>query len=385
MTVTQVPFFRPDIGEAEIAEVVDSLRNGWLTTGPKAKRFEEAFAGLFDEGVHAVAVNSATAALHLALEAIGIGEGDEVILPSLTFTATAEVVRYMGAAPVFVDCDAASFNMLPEHFEAAITKRTRAVMPVHFAGLPCDMTAICALAEKHGIAVIDDAAHALPSHHAGQLIGDCGARTTAFSFYANKTMTTGEGGMLVTRDAAIAERAKVMRLHGISRDAFDRFTNIKAAWRYDVVAPGYKYNMTDLAAGIGLHQLARLDAMRDARAALWQRYDSALAGLPLTLPAKAGEGDSHSAHLYIARVTEETPLSRDALIEALQDRGIGVSVHYTPLHRMTYWQESCGLQEGAFPNAEAIGETCVSLPLFPGMTEAEQDHVVAALTEFTGG
>ncbi len=385
MAIEAVPFFRPSIGESEIAEVVDCLRNGWLTTGAKAMRFESEFAEFIGGGVQAVAVNSATAALHLALEGIGIEPKDEVILPSYTFTATAEVIRYLGAIPVFVDCDLETFNMRPEQFEAAITERTRAVMPVHFAGLACDMTAIGRIADKHGIAVVDDAAHAFPTRHAGRMIGDCGARATAFSFYANKTITTGEGGMLVTHDEALADRARKMRLHGISRDVFNRFTDLKASWRYDIVAPGFKYNMTDIAAGIGLHQLQKAVELRDARAELCERYDKRLAGLPLIRPAAGGEEDYHSRHLYIVRIAEDAPTTRDALIEGLQARNIGVSVHYTPLHRMTYWQESCGLQQGAFPNSETIGDSCVSLPLFPGMTEEEQDYVIDALTELLQG
>ena len=385
MSVDGVPFFRPSIGPEEIAEVVECLENGWLTTGPKARAFEEEFAAFIGGDVHAVAVNSATAALHLALEAMGIGPGDEVVVPTYTFTATAEVIRYLGATPVFVDCDEATFNMRASDFEGAITDATKAVMPVHFAGLACDLTAMNAIARERGIKVVDDAAHALPTRHNGRMIGDCGADATAFSFYANKTMTTGEGGMLVTRDAEIAARARQMRLHGISRDVFNRFTDRKASWRYDIVAPGFKYNMTDIAAGMGLHQLKKVVDFRDQRAAQAARYDAKLEGLPLILPSAGGADDYHSRHLYIVRTTDASPLDRDALIEGLQARNIGVSVHYTPLHRMTYWQESCGLQAGAFPNAEAIGESCVSLPLFPGMTEEEQDYVVDALAELLGG
>ena len=385
MSVDGVPFFRPSIGPEEIAEVVECLENGWLTTGPKARAFEEEFAAFIGGDVHAVAVNSATAALHLALEAMGIGPGDEVVVPTYTFTATAEVIRYLGATPVFVDCDEATFNMRASDFEGAITDATKAVMPVHFAGLACDLTAMNAIARERGIKVVDDAAHALPTRHNGRMIGDCGADATAFSFYANKTMTTGEGGMLVTRDAEIAARARQMRLHGISRDVFNRFTDRKASWRYDIVAPGFKYNMTDIAAGMGLHQLKKVVDFRDQRAAQAARYDEKLVGLPLILPSAASTDDYHSRHLYIVRTTDASPLDRDALIEGLQARNIGVSVHYTPLHRMTYWQESCGLQAGAFPNAEAIGESCVSLPLFPGMTGEEQDYVVDALAELLGG
>jgi dTDP-4-amino-4,6-dideoxygalactose transaminase len=385
MTDMSVPFFRPSIGADEIAEVVDCLENGWLTTGAKARRFEEEFACVIGGGVEAVAVSSATAAMHLALEALGIGPGDEVIVPTYTFTATAEVIRYLGATPVFVDCDPETFNMRPCDFEAALTPATKVVMPVHFAGLPCDMTEIVDLAHRQGIKVVDDAAHALPARHRGRMVGNCGSDATAFSFYANKTMTTGEGGMLVTANPQIAERARQMRLHGISRDVFDRFSDVKANWRYDIVAPGFKYNLTDIAAAIGLHQLKRLDEFRDAREALCRRYDQLLAGLPLRLPSAGRPEDLHSRHLYIVRLAEDAPIERDALILELQKRAIGVSVHYTPLHRMTYWQESCGLQAGAFPNAEAVGRSCISLPLFPAMKEAEQDRVVAALAELLAG
>ncbi len=274
--------------------------------------------------------------------------------------------------------------MRASDFDVAITAATKAVMPVHFAGLPCDMTAIVDLARQHGIKVLDDAAHALPARHRGQTIGNCGADATAFSFYANKTMTTGEGGMLVTRNHGVAERARQMRLHGINRDVFDRFSDVRANWRYDIVAPGFKYNLTDIAAAIGLHQLKRLHEFRDAREALCRRYDRFLVDLPLHLPSAGHPDDLHSRHLYIVRLAENAPIGRDELIFGLQKRGIGVSVHYTPLHRMSYWQESCGLQAGAFPNAEAIGKSCVSLPLFPAMDEAEQDYVVAALTELLG-
>lgn len=377
--ITSVPFFRPSIGEAEIAEVVDCLRNGWLTTGPKTRAFEEAFAAHIGGNVEAVAVNSATAALHLAVEAIGIGPGDEVIVPTMTFTATAEVVRYMGATPVLVDCGPGSFNIGVEAIAAAITPATKAVMPVHFAGLPCDMSAIRALADAHGLKIIDDAAHALPAHHRGTHIGADFADATAFSFYANKTMTTGEGGMLVTRDPEIAARARVMRLHGISRDVFDRFTNVKAGWQYDIVAPGYKYNLTDIAAAMGLHQLKRVDEFLAARTHLCDRYDAALAGTGLILPEHAAPGDLHSRHLYIVRAPDGAAYTRDTIIAGLKDRGIGTSVHYEPLHRKSYWAESLGADPAAFPNADAIGTSCVSLPLYMAMTDAEQDYVIAAL------
>ncbi len=375
----QVPFFRPAIGEDEIAEVIESLTSGWLTTGPKANRFEADFAAFIGEGVEAVAVSSATAALHLALEAINIGPGDEVICPTLTFTATAEVVRYLGADPVFVDCDPVTSNITPEAIEAAITPKTKAIIPVHFGGLPCDMPAILSLAKRHGLLVVDDAAHALPTKTGGQLIGACGATATAFSFYANKTMTTGEGGMLVTADPKIAARARTMRLHGINRDVFDRFTSVKSPWRYDVVAPGYKYNMTDIAASLGIHQLKRVRDFAADRSTQAERYLQEFANLPLTLPARAKAMDAHAWHLFVIRLGDDAPLSRDDFIAALQAASIGTSVHYVPLHMMTYWSERYHLKPSDFPNAQAHFARCVTLPLFQGMTPDEQGYVISTI------
>jgi dTDP-4-amino-4,6-dideoxygalactose transaminase len=258
-----LPFALPEIGEEEIAEVVDTLRSGWVTTGPKARRFEEAFAAYLGEaGLHCISVNSATAGLHLALEALGIGPGDEVITTTHTFTATAEVVRYLGADVVLVDIDAATLNLDPAAVEAAITPRTKALIPVHYAGLAADMPALMAIAQRHGLKVVEDAAHALPTTSGGRLVGTLDSDATVFSFYANKTLTTGEGGMLVTRNEALAKRARVMRLHGIDRDAFDRFTAKRPSWHYEIVAPGFKYNLTDIAAALGLHQLKRADAFQ---------------------------------------------------------------------------------------------------------------------------
>ncbi|MBL1436668.1 MAG: DegT/DnrJ/EryC1/StrS family aminotransferase [Rhodobacteraceae bacterium] len=372
----KIPFFRPAIGEDEIAEVIESLRSGWLTTGPKTAQFEADFAAFIGGGVQAVAVNSATAALHLALEALNIGPGDEVICPTLTFTATAEVIQYLGADPVFVDCDPVTANILPASISAAITPKTKAILPVHFAGLPCDMPAILALAKQHGLFVVDDAAHALPTLSAGRLIGACGTTATAFSFYANKTMTTGEGGMLVTTDPEIAARARTMRLHGISKDVFDRFSSVKASWRYDVVAPGYKYNMTDIAASLGVHQLKRVSGFATDRTEQAERYLEAFATLPLTLPARAGATDTHAWHLFVIRLNDDAALSRDDFIAAMQAAGIGTSVHYMPLHMMTYWSERYHYQPDDFPNAQAFFERCVSIPLFQGMTFEEQGYVI---------
>lgn len=382
MTITSVPFFRPSIGDAEIAAVSECMRSGWLTTGPNAGAFEAEFGALIGNDVEAIAVNSATAALHLGLEALGIGAGDDVIVPTLTFTATAEVVRYLGARPVFVDMDPATFCIDIQAAADAITERTKAIMPVHFAGRACDMTALRALADKHNLFIVDDAAHALPTRHAGQLIGSDFADVTAFSFYANKTMTTGEGGMLTTRSADIAQRCRTMRLHGIDREVFNRFTDTKASWIYDVVAPGFKYNMTDMAAAMGRVQLTRVDEFAATRQRLAASYDAAFADVPLTLPPHAAPGDSHSWHLYIVQVDQGAPQDRNALIEALRDAGIGTSVHYRPLHQMTYWSGLSG--NAVFPAADAYFERCVSLPLFMAMTDDEQDYVIdsvrAALT-----
>lgn len=372
-----VPFFRPSIGEAEIAAVVECLRSGWLTTGPKTVEFEEKFAKVIGGDVHALAVNSATAALHLGIDALGVGPGDEVIVPTLTFTATAEVVRYVGATPVFVDCDPETLCIDPKAVEAAVTSRTRLIMPVHFAGRMCDMTALRRIADRHGLKILDDAAHALPASHRGQSVGLAGADITAFSFYANKTMTTGEGGMLVTRDPDLARRVRIMRLHGIDRDVFNRFTDAKASWLYDVVAAGYKYNLTDIASAMGSVQLTRHQEFAERRTELAARYDAAFADLPLILPPQPAPGDSHSWHLYIVQMAPGSKISRDELIATLGKRGIGTSVHYRPLHQMTFWAGYC---EGAiFPAADTYFQRCVSLPLFMAMTDAEQDEVIESV------
>jgi dTDP-4-amino-4,6-dideoxygalactose transaminase len=375
-----LPFALPDIGEAEIAEVVDTLRSGWVTTGPKAARFERAFAQfLGDEALHCISVNSATAGLHLAAEAVGIGPGDEVITTTHTFTATAEVVRYLGADVKLVDVDPATLNIDVHAVEAAITPRTKAIMPVHFAGVAADMDALHALAARHGLHVIEDAAHALPTTCGGRLVGTLPSAATVFSFYANKTITTGEGGMLVTRDTALAARAKVMRLHGMNRDAFDRFTAKVPSWYYEIVAPGYKYNLTDIAAALGLQQLPRAEPFRARREAIASAYDAAFAGLPVTLPPRARPGDVHAWHLYVLRLADEAPIGRDALIERLFAAGIGCSVHYIPLHLHPYWRERYALTPAMFPHSQRAYERMLSLPLFSRMTDADVARVVAAV------
>ena len=381
-----LPFALPEIGEEEIAEVVDTLRSGWVTTGPKARRFEQDFVKfLGDDSLQAIAVNSATAGLHLALEALGIGPGDEVITTTHTFTATAEVVRYLGADVVLVDIDPATLNIDPRAVEAAITPRTKAIMPVHYAGLSVDMDAIIAIARQHGLKVVEDAAHALPTTFRRQLIGTLRSDVTVFSFYANKTMTTGEGGMLVTRDEQVAARCKVMRLHGINRDAFDRFTAKVPSWYYEIVAPGFKYNLTDIAAALGLHQLQRVQGFQVRREQIAGRYDQAFADLPLIVPPRpAHEGDVHSWHLYVVRLADGAGIDRDQLIDSLFADGIGVSVHYIPLHLHPYWRERYDLQPAQFPHSQKAYERMVTLPLYTKMTDADVERVIKAVRKAFG-
>jgi len=377
-----IPFALPGIGEEEISEVIDSLRSGWVTTGPKAKRFEELFAEfLGDTEVHCVSVNSATSGLHLALEALGIGPGDEVIVPTHTFTATAEVVRYLGASPVFVDVDYQSFNMSVAAFKAAISSKTKAVMPVHFAGLSCEMEEIIAIAKEKNIRIVEDAAHALPTTSNNNLIGTLDTDATVFSFYANKTMTTGEGGMLVTRDKDIAVRAKQMRLHGISRDAFDRFTSNKPSWYYEVIAPGFKYNLTDIAASLGIHQLKKVEQFQNRREGIANYYNDHLKELPLTLPPMPLNGDVHSWHLYVIQLNKDLPLSRDRFIELMYESGIGCGVHYIPLHLHPYWRDTYKLTPEMFPVSQRIYEQSVSLPIYSKMTDEDMQRVVSTVAK----
>ncbi len=385
-----LPFALPEIGEEEIAEVVDTLRSGWVTTGPKARKFEQAFTAYLggevgDESLQSIAVNSATAGLHLALEAMGIGPGDEVITTTHTFTATAEVVRYLGADVKLVDIDPATLNIDPAAIEAVITPRTKAIMPVHYAGLSVDMDAIFAIAKKHNLKIVEDAAHALPTTYKQQLIGTLQSDAVVFSFYANKTMTTGEGGMLVTRDAQLAARAKVMRLHGINRDAFDRFTAKVPSWYYEIVAPGFKYNLTDIAAALGLHQLQRVTGFQLRREQIASRFDEALADLPLILPPRPQHaGDLHSWHLYVVRLTDEATINRDQLIDSLFADGIGVSVHYIPLHLHPYWKERYDLKPEQFPHSQKAYERMVTLPLYTKMTDDDVERVIKAVRKAFG-
>ena len=371
-----LPFALPDIGEEEIAEVVDSLRSGWLTTGPKTKKFENDFSEFLGGGIEAIAVNSATSGLHLALESVGISTGDEVITTTHTFTATAEVIRYLGADPIFVDVDPVTLNIDVNLIESAITPKTKAIIAVHLAGLAADMQQILELAKKHNLRVIEDAAHALPTTYQGKLIGNLESDATVYSFYATKTLATGEGGMLVTRNPEIAKRCRVMRLHGINRDAFDRYTSTKPSWHYEVVAPGFKYNMTDVAASLGIHQLRKVRKMQEQRQAIAKCYDDAFANLPLLLPAHAHDGDVHAWHLYMIRLNDDVTIGRNEFIERMAENDIGCSVHYIPLHLQPYWQKTYHLLAEDFPVSSYAYERIVSLPIYTKMTQADCDRVI---------
>jgi len=379
--LTQVPFFSVELSDAEMHAVEQVLRSGWLTTGQQTALFEREFADFIGGGVQAAAVNSNTAGMHLALEALGVKKGDEVILPTLTFTATAEVVRYLNADPVFVDVDPNTKCMDSEVVARKVTSRTRAIMPVHFGGLACDMTALGDLARDAGLAIVEDAAHAFPTEHAGILVGSHGSDAAVFSFYANKTITTGEGGMIVSRNEELMRRVRVMRLHGIDRDVFGRHTDAPSQWRYDVVAPGFKYNLTDIGAAIGRGQLARAYALKASRKRIAGLYDKAFAGLPVKRPPRSAEEDGHSHHLYVLEVPDNAPITRDQLMTFLDSRGIGYSVHYIPLHQLSYWRDRYSLRDEDFPVATTYARQCISLPLFPSMKDRDIDSVIAAVID----
>ena len=368
-----IPFALPDVGEEEINEVVESLKSGWLTTGPKTKLFEKNFSEFLGGKVNAIAVNSATAGLHLALEAAGIGPGDEVITTPYTFTSTAEVVRYLGANPIFVDIDPDTFNIDSKKIEAAI-------IPVHFGGLSCNMDDIIKIAKIYDLRVIEDAAHAFPTTYNKELIGTMNSDATVFSFYATKTIATGEGGMIVTRNPELAYRCQVMRLHGISRDAFDRYSSKIPSWYYEVVAPGYKYNLTDIAASLGIQQLKKAWKFQRKREEMAKIYDLEFSDLPLILPPKPSKGDVHSWHLYVIRINDFN-MNRNRFIEIMAEKGIGCSVHFIPLHIHPYWRDAYNLKPEDFPAALSSYEHVVSLPIYTKMTESDQGKVIQTVKE----
>jgi len=378
---SQVPFHRAAVGEEEARAVSEVIRSGWLTMGPKTFEFENEFAK-YVGARHAIAVSTGTAALHLSLEAAGIQAGDEVLLPTTTFTATAEAVTYLRAKPVLVDIDPVTMNMDPEDAARRITPKTKAIVPVHFGGQPCDMEEIAKLAQAGNLRIIEDAAHALPSEYQGKRIGQI-SEFTCFSFYATKTLTTGEGGMITTDLPAAADRMRFMRLHGIERDAWKRYRG-DGSWFYEVREAGFKYNLTDFQSAMGLVQLAKSDSMRESRQAIAKKYSEAFSPFEeLVVPAVKPDR-STSWHLYILRLRlDRLNADRDQFIDDLRRQGIGCSVHFIPLHLHPYYQRAYGYRSGAFPRAEQEYRRCLSLPIYPGMTEQEMDRVIAAVKQTT--
>ena len=375
-----IPFALPLIGDDEIAEVVATLRSGWLTTGPKTAQFEKNFAEFI--GVdHALGVNSATSGLHLALEAVGVGRGDKVITTPYTFTATAEVLRYLGADPILVDIDPKTFNIDPEKIKEIASKHDniKAIMPVHFAGQCCEMDAIRDIANKHNWKIVEDAAHALPTTWKGEMVGTL-SDITVYSFYVTKTIATGEGGMVVSNNEDYIKRMRVMHLHGISREVFDRYTSKKPSWFYEIVEPGYKYNMTDIAASLGIHQLKKARAFQQRREGMAMQYNEAFAGLSLQTPFVVHPNDMHSWHLYMIQLDlASLTITRDRFIELMLEEGIGTSVHFIPLHIHPYWRNQYNYKPDDFPIALDVFSRAVSLPLYPKMTDEEIMRVISSV------
>lgn len=397
-----LPFALPDINEAELIEIKEALDSGWVTTGPKTRQFEAEFATAVG-AKHAIAVNSCTAAMHLALEAIGLQRSDEVITTPYTFAASAEVIRYFDARPVLVDICADDFNIDISRIEAAITPRTKAIIPVHIAGLPADLDAIAAIAAKYNLAIIEDAAHAFPTRYKGRMIGSKVSQQSSmvdsyvdeppthhaprnikhavcFSFYATKTITTGEGGMICTDDDALAERCRIMALHGISKDAWKRYT-AEGSWYYEIIAPGYKYNLTDIASAMGLAQLAKAERMWQRRCDIAAAYSAAFRHLPELQVPTNGVDSQHAWHLYMLRLNlNQLEIDRAQFIEALKAHNIGVSVHFIPLHLHPYYRETYAYQAEDFPLAYREYQREISLPIYSKMSEQDVQAVIEAVS-----
>jgi dTDP-4-amino-4,6-dideoxygalactose transaminase len=380
MRDTFLPFARPSIGEEEIAELTDTLRSGWITTGPKVERFAAAFAE-YVGGRYAAPVSSATAGLHVALLALGVGPGDEVITTPMTFVATLNTIVHCGARPVLADIDAATLNIRVEEIERRLTRRTKAIVPVHYVGQPVDLDPILELAASRGVAVLEDAAHAVGAEYKGRRIGSF-PTTSVFSFHPNKNMTTGEGGMIVTEEEAVFEKASLLKFHGMDRESWKRFASAGSP-RYDVALPGFKYNMMDIQAALGLHQLKRLEGFLRERERLAERYGERLAGLPgLILPQRVSYPVRHAWHLYTPLVdVDRLSIDRDRFMEELKKRNIGTGLHYTAAHEFSYYASGFGWRPEDFPEAHFVSERIVSLPLFPGLTEADQEDVIGAIRE----
>ncbi|MEW4453370.1 DegT/DnrJ/EryC1/StrS aminotransferase family protein [Bremerella sp. JC817] len=373
-----IVFGQPILGDEEIAEVTDALRSCWIGTGPRTARFEDQFAD-YVGARHAVAVNSCTAALHLSLLASGVGPGDEVITTPLTFASTANVILHAGAMPVFVDVDRETMNIDPSQIEAAITQNTKAILPVHFGGRPCEMEAIGAIADRFGLKVIEDAAHCIEGRYQEQKIGSI-SPLTCFSFYVTKNMTTAEGGMIATNDEQLATTLKMHALHGLSRDAWRRFSD-DGYQHYEVVYPGFKYNMTDLQAALGLCQLPKLEQWLRRREEIWQQYDEAFAELPCWVPSPAASETRHARHLYTLLLDiDQLGKSRDQVMQELHELGIGVGVHYRAVHLHQYYRERYGYEADQFPNANWISQRTISLPLSAKLTADQVDRIISAMT-----
>lgn len=369
-----VPFHLPDLGEEEAQAAADVVRSGWLTMGPKTIEFEREFASYI--GVrHAVGVNSCTAALHVALDAIGLSQGDEVLVPTNTFTATAEVVVYFKAIPILVDIDPVTLCMDPADAEKKMTSKTRAIIPVHFAGQPCDMDKIRQLALEHHLEVVEDAAHSLPASYRGTPVGAI-SKLTAFSFYATKTMTTGEGGMVTTNDDDLAARMKIMRLHGIGRDAWKRYSS-EGSWHYEVLSAGFKYNLTDIQSAIGLVQLTKCTQMRNRREEIALKYNEAFSQCEQLQAPTVLEDRESAWHLYVLRLNlDQLTIGRAEIIERFKQRGIGTSVHFIPLHMHPYYRDSYGYHDESLPIATAEYQRSISLPIYPGMSPDQIEYVI---------
>ena len=372
-------FARPEIDDDEIREVTDALRSGWVTTGPKTRQFEKEFAAAVG-AKHAIAVNSCTAAMHLALEAVGVRAGDEVITTPYTFAASAEVIRYFDARPVLVDVDAETLNIRPDLVEAAVTGKTKAIIPVHIAGAAADLDPIVDLARRRDLAVIEDAAHSFPTRYKGRMVGSIG-HFTCFSFYATKTITTGEGGMITTDDDALAERCSIMSLHGISKNAWKRYT-AEGSWYYEIIAPGFKYNMTDVAAALGLAQLRKAERMLRRREEIARRFSEAFSTMPELQVPGCPPYSTHAWHLYMLRLNlDRLSIDRAAFVEQLRERNIGVSVHFIPLHVHPYYRQTYGYAPEDFPVAYREYLREISLPIYPAMSDDDVDSVIAAVAD----
>ena len=383
MTEEFLPFSRPSISREAIDEVVACLESGWITTGPRVKKFEDELRRYF-KAPHALALSSATAGLHLALTALELKPGDEVITTPMTFAATLNTIVLSGGQPLLVDVEPDTYNMDVARLASAITKRTRAIVPVHFAGLPVDLDPLYALADEHGLRVIEDAAHAIGTEYKGKRVGSFGD-TQVFSFHPNKNITTGEGGCVVTRDDALAEKIALLRFHGMDREAWNRFGKTGSP-HYEIITPGYKYNMMDIQAALGLHQLPALDGFIRRRTELALRYQEQLADWPQwTRSGTPKYTHRHAWHLYAPLINPQAAgMDRDTFMQRMKERNIGTGLHYRAVHLYPYYREHFGFKPGDFPNAENIGDRIVSLPLFPGMRDADQDRVIATMSGLFG-